>query len=267
VPESHSGQAFEFLAQDRSLRDAHIATLSRRRQLLHVAVLSGLGLFCELLFIRWLDAEIRFLAYVKNLPLIASFLGLGIGFAIANRKRSSFSLAVPLLALVVVMGVIFAKQTSLGGPKGPETNLGILPTQAHGVVVFFYILITMIFTSVVAAMIPLGQVAGEYMQGLDALPCYTANIGGALGGIGLFVALSGLWIPPWVSAVFVFAVCVGYIQHRGMRRLAVPVGLLAVIAMAWVDHGETRTIWSPYNKINVKRLDEVEVPEHDPVDI
>ena len=50
--------------QDRRLR--RVEAMSARRQLIHVFILSAWGLFLELLLIRWLDAQIRPLAYVKN---------------------------------------------------------------------------------------------------------------------------------------------------------------------------------------------------------
>ena len=91
----------ESTAAEYERQSARIASLSRRRRLLEVALLSGLGLFVELLLIRWLDVHVRPLAYVKNLPLIASFLGLGIGFALSDRGRSLLPFAAPLLAATI----------------------------------------------------------------------------------------------------------------------------------------------------------------------
>src|SRR6266436_6158741 len=42
-------------------------------------LLSFISLFLELAIIRWLSTEIRIFAYFKNLPLMAAFLGFGIG--------------------------------------------------------------------------------------------------------------------------------------------------------------------------------------------
>ena len=42
---------------------------------------SFLALYFELVVIRYLSTEIRVFAYFKNLPLISSFLGLGLGMA------------------------------------------------------------------------------------------------------------------------------------------------------------------------------------------
>ncbi len=228
-----------------------------------MAVLSGVGLFCELLLIRWLDAEIRPLAYVKNLPLIASFLGLGIGFAIAGRRRSSFPLSVVLLALVLAVGSACADRfgATLAGPIGPEINLGIRATEEPIELLVFYSLITGIFALVVLAMIPLGQIAGEYMEGLETLRCYSANIAGALAGIVLFFALAALSVPPWVGALAVLAICLGYFRPGRLRSLSLVVAAAAVLSMAVVDRSGGLTVWSPYNKIKLRQLPPVELED------
>lgn len=252
-------RSFEFLTEDRELRRQRLATMPSSRQLWHVVILSAIGLFCELLLIRWLDAEIRALAYVKNLALIGSFLGLGIGFAIAGRKRSTFPVVVLLLALVFAVGLGFAGQETLAGPAGPEANLGIGPTGDTGQLIVFYLLIASVFGLVVLAMVPLGQIAGEFMEGLPSLPCYTANVGGALAGILLFFAFAVLSIPPWVAATLVFAVCLAYLRRSRLWWLSAAVALLTSIGMASVDYGTERTVWSPYNKIKVREFPPIEI--------
>ena len=246
--------SFEFLAEDRRQRQERLRAMSERRQLLHVAILSGVGLFCELLLIRWLDAEIRALAYVKNLALIGSFLGLGIGFAVAGRKRSTFPLVVLLLALVFSVGIAFASQETLTGPAGPELNLGIEEARSAVELVVFYLLIANLFALVVLAMVPLGQIAGEYMEGQPSLPCYTANVGGALAGILLFFAFAVLSLPPWTAALLVFAVCLSYLRQSRLSTLSLAVAIVTTIGMAAVDYGTERTVWSPYNKIKIRQL-------------
>ena len=45
---------------------------------------SFLGLYAELLCIRWMPAHVRFLSYFTNFILLASFLGLGVGILSAR---------------------------------------------------------------------------------------------------------------------------------------------------------------------------------------
>ena len=46
-------------------------------------------LFVELALIRWLGANIVYLAYFSNFVLIGSFLGIGLGFLWASRSEKS----------------------------------------------------------------------------------------------------------------------------------------------------------------------------------
>ena len=59
---------------------------------------SLLGLYLELLFIRWIGTEIRIFAYLQNTMLVVCFLGLGIGLFTSRRpislRRGLISLAV-----------------------------------------------------------------------------------------------------------------------------------------------------------------------------
>src|SRR5262245_1265837 len=115
-------------------------SLAPGRRLAHVAALSALGLVVELLLIRWLDAQVRPLAYVKNLVLIASFLGLGIGFALSRSARSLYPAAVVLLVLALTAGSVFAllPDRAVAGPGGPEANLGMdVAADASDLAIFY----------------------------------------------------------------------------------------------------------------------------------
>src|SRR5205085_1730253 len=57
-----------------------------RRADVQLFLTSFLGLYAELLCIRWMPAHVRFLSYFTNFILLASFLGLGVGILSARRK-------------------------------------------------------------------------------------------------------------------------------------------------------------------------------------
>ena len=61
---------------------------------------SFLGLYAELLCIRWMPAHVRFLSYFTNFILLASFLGLGVGILSARRKLPLGPRSFPLLKYV-----------------------------------------------------------------------------------------------------------------------------------------------------------------------
>ena len=69
---------------------------------------SGVALFQELAFIRWLPAEVRVAGYFPNLILIAAFLGLGLGSLKARSKSLLWLWPLSILA-VVGAGVLLGR--------------------------------------------------------------------------------------------------------------------------------------------------------------
>ena len=63
------------------LQEFLVSSAKIQRSALQLFIISFLALYFELIVIRWLSSEVRIFAYLKNLPLIASFLGLGLGCA------------------------------------------------------------------------------------------------------------------------------------------------------------------------------------------
>src|SRR3954462_9201631 len=80
--------------------------------------LSFLLLFTELALIRWTAANIVYVIFVTNFVLLASFLGIGVGFLRAGSRRDLLPLApVALLALV---GFVLAFPVSVSRFSGPD---------------------------------------------------------------------------------------------------------------------------------------------------
>src|SRR5258708_9465807 len=55
-----------------------------------------LGLFLELLLIRWISSEITIFAYFKNFVLIACFLGFGLGAHLSKQPVNLLSICAPM---------------------------------------------------------------------------------------------------------------------------------------------------------------------------
>src|SRR5512139_2749946 len=66
---------------------------------------SALGLFLEMLLIRWIGTEVRIFAYLQNTILVACFLGLGIGYFTSNRPINLRYTLVPLIILLALMAI------------------------------------------------------------------------------------------------------------------------------------------------------------------
>lgn len=230
-----------------------------RRTLLHVAILSALGLALELLLIRWLDAEVRALAYFKNLILIAAFLGLGIGYATVGRKTRLVPYATILVSLLLAIGGFLGSEAGTrlqSGPASPESNLGLRVAGSPAEFAAFSIVVCLLFVLTVVALIPIGQLTGEYLRGIPPVRGYSANIAGSLAGVLSVVLLASASIPPWIPAAICLAALTAYIWHdTNLRAVSVIAALLAIGTMASLDFrpGQT-TIWSSYNKIELMEL-------------
>jgi hypothetical protein len=92
---------------------------------LRLVALSFLMLFLELALIRWTGSNNVHLAYLTNFVLLASFLGIGIGFLRAKTGPDLFPYTPVALALLVVFVRLFpVKLVALSGPDALEGTSG-----------------------------------------------------------------------------------------------------------------------------------------------
>src|SRR5215471_13642425 len=82
------------------------------RNALMLFLASFLALYFELVVIRYLSTEIRVFAYLKNLALVASFFGIGLGMILADPRRTKKNLF-PLFASVLFLSAAFASKLRL----------------------------------------------------------------------------------------------------------------------------------------------------------
>src|SRR6476661_1209962 len=99
---------------------------SSARNVLMLFLASFLALYFELVVIRYLSTEIRVFAYLKNLALVASFFGIGLGM-ILGKSPKTMKRFFPLFALSLFFVVAFAsplKLTHLPVPGGQYEMFG-----------------------------------------------------------------------------------------------------------------------------------------------
>ena len=68
-------------------------------------LVSILGLFLEMLLIRWISTEIRIFAYLQNTVLVVCFLGLGMGCFTSREPIRFRRLLIPLAVLTTILAV------------------------------------------------------------------------------------------------------------------------------------------------------------------
>ena len=228
---------------------------------LAIFLVSVLGLFLELMLIRWISTEIRIFAYLQNTVLVVCFLGLGMGCFTCRKPINLRAALLALLALALVLAIPLmhhgvAKITTLLSSMDdlviwqPGDGFGGLhPAMCVAVglamTLGMMILLWEIF-------LPLGRLLGRL---LDDHPrtiwAYSVNVGGSLVGIGLFALLSALYSPPvvWLA---VAAVMLAMFFAPGRQRLVNLALLAAILVAAWVagrEPGAKEVAWSPYQKL------------------
>ena len=102
--------------------------------------------------------------------------------------------------------------------------------------------------------VPVGRLLGQLMANQPRpITAYSVNVAGSLFGIWLFVAASGLDLPP-VAWFAIFALLgATFVGSGGRSKITDVVLLIAIVlisSLAGWDPGYTETHWSPYQKLS-----------------
>lgn len=204
---------------------------------------SALMLFVELALIRWTSSNNLYLVHLTNFVLLASFLGIGLGFLRARAGRDLFPLAPALLAILVGFVLAFPVRTGTGrGGRWELVGLFDLPPLPRP------LSLAVVFMLTVATLMALAQEVARTFARFEPLEAYRLDILGSLTGIATFAALAFLRLPPlgWaLAAAVVFTVLLGRRARRG------PVTALAALVLMLGAESVLGTFqWSPYYKIH-----------------
>ena len=82
-----------------------LSYLSPSKRTWAIFLISVLGLFLEMLLIRWIGTEIRIFAYLQNTVLVACFLGLGLGCFTCRKPIVIHQVLVPLAILLLLLAI------------------------------------------------------------------------------------------------------------------------------------------------------------------
>ena len=208
-----------------------------------LAFASFLMLFVELALIRWITSNNVYVTKATNFILIASFLGIGIGFLNARARRDYLCWTpVTLLLLtgfVLLFPVILSSLSGSHPYRGLDNMLALPQLVSLGVV----------FVLTTAVMAGLGQAMARTFVGFRALNAYRLDVVGSIAGIAAFSGLSFLNQPPATWGVIT---CAGLLvllapKIRWWQVTAVAI----VVAALCVESFVPNQMWSPYNKLSV----------------
>jgi len=210
---------------------------------------SAVVIYFELLIIRYISAEVRVFDTLKNLPLVACFLGAGLGMVTGKpmpRLRAWF----PAIACVFFLAIRYA--FIIGGHDFDLTwNYGLEfgrnrwnPAWSFG-----YLGIVLCFLAgIVAQFMVLGGLVRDRLRLVPALQGYAVNLGGSLTGALLFSFVSVLNLPPgaWLLVGLVLLLAVAFRQPRNILAFA------ALVVLVMLPQPNVR--WSPYYKIEFREI-------------
>ncbi|WP_157665188.1 spermine/spermidine synthase domain-containing protein [Mariniblastus fucicola] len=226
-------------------------------------MVSVLGLFVELLLIRWISTEIRIFAYLQNTVLIVCFLGLGVGCFTSNKPAKIGNAIRALLILTCLLAIPFTRTmlSNITEQLGVLSDLviwyesGFMSTFEKTVSVCSGLVLTMgLMILLWEIFVPVGRMLGKLMnRHPNTIAAYSINIAGSMAGIGLFVLLSAFYLSPvvwFIVAAVLFVILLGF-RPKHYTNLGL-VGAVVVAAMvANYDSQSIETVWSPYQKLTL----------------
>jgi hypothetical protein len=207
---------------------------------------SGVMLFAELALIRWVSAYQVHVAYFSNFVLLASFLGIGVGFLRSGGARNGFRWAPASFALFT--GLVFAVRVvkSFGEAPGLETSFG-LPAPP------IWIVLPVLFLGAGWVMANVAEGVARLFERFEPLEAYRLDISGSLLGIIAFSTISFLGAGPVVWGAVLAVAFVGVTPREGYVGRWVAVAAVAVVlALGSFVGGD---VWSPYYRVTVYGAD------------
>jgi hypothetical protein len=203
---------------------------------------SFLMLFVELALIRWVTANNVYVTKATNFVLLASFLGIGIGFLNA-RSRRDYLRWTPV-ALLLLVAFVLAFPVILQSLSGPHPYQGLNGSAALPQPVS----LSVVFLLTVAVMAGLGQGTARLFVQFRPLSAYRFDILGSIAGIAVFTGLSFLNQPPGTW---------GCIAAAGLLIIVAPrirwwqiVAVAGVATLLLLESVVPAQEWSPYNKLS-----------------
>ncbi len=225
-------------------------------------ILSLLGLFLEMLMIRWLSSEIRIFAYYKNFVLIACFLGFGLGCALCRRRVNPIATAVPILFFTLLVAApipgmhdaVVNLSTLIGMTSQVQIwEIAVPDSFSYTALAAAIVAVAPLFACIVFTFVPIGQVVGAMLENAPrgALG-YTVNIAGSLTGIVVYTFICFLYQPPaiWFLVGGVLFALV-FLDQRKVLLVFLGSCILAAAALTlWVNKVSS-VYWSPYQKLTL----------------
>jgi SAM-dependent methyltransferase len=199
------------------------------------------------LFIRWISAEVRVVAYFTNFVLVACFFGLGLGYLRAGRP-GTLARSVPALLATLLLTAYLSRARVVTGSE----NLVFLNYEEGGPVLPLWLALTAVYAATTLVFVPIGQELGRLFELFPPLHAYSLNILGSVLGAALMPILAFLGAPPWLWIALGALGLLHALAAARARIVAAAALLSAAVALVLLESGAA--LWSPYQKLEIQPL-------------
>jgi spermidine synthase len=227
-----------------------------------IFLVSVLGLFLEMMLIRWISTEIRIFAYLQNTVLVVCVLGLGMGCLTSRGPFSVRRILIPLLILVLLVAVPATRFVV----RAISPMLGVLedfviwnqavstqPVQSVLLLALGLVLTALVTGLIWYVFVPIGRLLGRLIdQEPRTIRAYTLNVVGSLAGIWLFVGVSAYQQSPLVWFLIVAGLLLFFLSRSPRARLVEAALIAALVVLSFPlgrEAGAKAVTWSPYQKL------------------
>ena len=214
-----------------------------RRPAVQLFLTSFAILYLELALIRFIPAYVRYLGYFTNVILLGSFLGIGIGCLLANKKRDFLVFFPPLLFILLILIKLFKFEVQIS-----SSQVLYFKSNTEDTLVESWFLLPSIFLVISFLFATLAQKLGRLFGAISPLKAYTIDIIGSIVGIIIFT-IGSFFVLPAIAWFGVFSILYLILAQFRWKIVIFSVILLFFSLLVIPTLDDLDTIWSPYYKV------------------
>jgi spermidine synthase len=227
-----------------------------------IFLISVLGLFLEMLLIRWIGTEMRIFAYLQNTILVICFLGLGLGCFTSRQPIDLRKMLVQLTILVLFLAIPLTRYY-LGKACEMLSVLGDLVIWRSVISKNFWLtpafvviglgVTYLLMATILDIFVPIGRLLGRLMDDHPrTIQAYSVNVAGSLVGTWLFVLLSAFYLPPFAWFMLMGMITLFFFKRKHPHfktNIALLLVFIAISGLCTWAPGALKVVWSPYQKL------------------
>lgn len=256
------------MTEKKSFVDALDLNINPSNATLSIFLISVLGLFLEMMLIRWIGTEIRIFAYLQNTILVVCFLGFGLGCFTSHKRIDLRGIIFPLLFITLIFAIPLTRK-GIG-------KISVMLSVMRDFPIFYSAITTSTFQSVsfgilgvigsyfvllliLDMFVPIGRILGRLLDNHpNTIWAYSVNIMGSLVGTWLFLVISYLHTPPFIWCAIFVSLLLFFLMVPGRGRIINLSLCLALVMLSWfagIEHDAVEVKWSPYQKLVIRESD------------